>query len=428
MLNIMGFSRNTAKYFFLCFFFPILAGWVSLYYYKKKWAKNIFWLFCSFLGLIHIYHPEGMILGEGADSGRYALKFIFMHYNVETFNQLKEIIFSSSKMEFYQPLVTYLVSRYTDNPHWLFFVFAIVYGYFYSRNIWYILDKLPKGFYGYIWILVSYYILICPIWNISGVRMWTALQMFCFGALPYLIDKDRSKLFIAFFSIFVHYTFLMPVTILLVYVFIPDRVKSGKLFFMISFVLYMLTLFMNVFEISQLGDFMYKIIPNLYDSNIKGYLGNEYVERINELANDKSFLYKFVSSIKKYGIAYLIILSFLSIRKNENNELNNIIRLFSYALIMYSIANILSIVPSGSRFIVLAEMFTLPAIIFTKVYLGLRINFCDRIIFFLFIIVIIMQLRIGTECYGVSLFFGNFITATFIESNYSLFRIIYSLF
>ena len=47
---------------------------LSLYYWRKSWAKNVFWMACVFMGAIQIYCPEGKLLGAGADAGRYVLE------------------------------------------------------------------------------------------------------------------------------------------------------------------------------------------------------------------------------------------------------------------------------------------------------------------------------------------------------------------
>lgn len=430
--NTKQSSHNIAMMFVLSFFFPILGAIFSFFTYRDKNAKNIFWLFCSFLGLIHIFHPEGTVLGEGADGGRYALELISMYYNIKSFDQFLHVLSSNSTFEIYQPFFTFLISRFTSNPHWLFWGFSIVYGYFYSRNIWYILDKIPGKIPKGIWILILFYILICPIWNINGVRMWTALHIYCFGVFPYLFDNDKSKLPIAISSIFVHFSFIMPVALLSIYFLIPNRIRVLEKFLIITLVFFFVTLGIEIFSVKQIGDFLYKIAPNLFETNISGYLGSEYIDRIDQMANEKSILYKVVMYAGKYGISYLVLLCFYLFHKNARLCIykDNISRIFSFGLLMYSVANILAILPSGSRFIVLARMFILPSIILILSYLGYKntiSNLFTKIVLVLFLLVIVMQFRIGMESYGIDLFFGNFITAIFIESNVSLFMIINSI-
>ena len=169
-------ERNLA--FVVTLLFPFWGVIYSLYHWRASWAKNTFWLACIYMGMVQIFHPEGTILGDGADGGRYVLDLISMHVNVHSFTDVAKVFYDGSTLDVYQKTLTFIVSRFTDNGHVLFFFFAVVFGFFYSRNIWYVLDKLPEKFNKYLWVLILFYFLVCPIWLINGVRMWTATHVF----------------------------------------------------------------------------------------------------------------------------------------------------------------------------------------------------------------------------------------------------------
>jgi hypothetical protein len=118
--------RNVA--FFLTLVFPVGGLIYTLSHWREKWAKNTFWLACIYLGAVLIYWPEGTILGQGVDGGRYVLELMEMYGSNITLSQiLGRYQIDQRTMDLYQPLMTYLISRFTNNGHVLFAAFAVVF-------------------------------------------------------------------------------------------------------------------------------------------------------------------------------------------------------------------------------------------------------------------------------------------------------------
>lgn len=189
---------------------PLGALFSALKNWRQPWAMNVFWIVCAFLGSIQIFHPEGTILGEGADSGRYVLDLMQMHQTVNSYSEVSSTFYNGDTNDVYCPTIMFLVSRFTDNGHVLFFVFAIIYGFFYSRNIWYILNRIKDQQANWQWVMLASFFLVCPIWNVNGVRMWTALHVFVYGAMPYLLEKKKKQLLWSLLALFVHHSFIFP--------------------------------------------------------------------------------------------------------------------------------------------------------------------------------------------------------------------------
>ena len=129
----MSHYNNSSKQsaIMLTFLFPFAGLVYSLANWREKWAKNAFWLACVYLGAVFIFLPEGVGMGEGADGARYAMDLVNYHDDSSSLlGVLTKYRFERDMMDFYQPIVTYLVSRFTDNAHVLFTVFAAVFGFF----------------------------------------------------------------------------------------------------------------------------------------------------------------------------------------------------------------------------------------------------------------------------------------------------------
>ena len=399
------------------FLFPFLGLIMSLYHWRALWAKNVFWLACIYMAFIHIYAPEGGVFGQGADIERY-VRFLYVVYNQSL--ALVDVLALNSRPDYYQPIVTYLVATISGEGHVLYLFFGIVFGYFYSRNMWYVLERLPRTFPKQIYFLVAIYFLICPIWNVGGVRMWTALHVFCYGALPYLFERDRRKLYWAFLSIFVHFSFLLPLAFLFIYIILPEKIKISKVLQVVSLGVFLLTFGMNVLEIEEIGLLLQRINPAFYEENVAGYLGEEYVGVVAEREESRSLFYQVSMFINQYVILYLIIVVWFLIRKNQGTWRNSIQRLFSFALLFYALANVMAIVPSGGRYITIAQMFVVPVLLFvlasTICYKYRKIT---NVVLMSLAILILFRVRTGAESYGINLLLGNFITGMALETNVS---------
>ena len=112
--------------------------------WRQPWGMNVFWVVCAYMGAIQIYHPKGTILGEGSDAGRYVLELQEMHRSVNSFEEVSRYFYDGDTNDVFCSTLQYVVSRFTENGHVFFFVLAIIYGFFYSRNIWYILNRISE--------------------------------------------------------------------------------------------------------------------------------------------------------------------------------------------------------------------------------------------------------------------------------------------
>jgi membrane protein len=420
-------ERNLA--FVVTLLFPFWGLIYSLYHWRASWAKNTFWLACIYMGMVQIFHPEGTILGDGADGGRYVLDLISMHVNVHSFTDVAKVFYDGSTLDVYQKTLTFIVSRFTDNGHVLFFFFAVVFGFFYSRNIWYVLDKLPEKFNKYLWVLILFYFLVCPIWLINGVRMWTATHVFVYGAMPYVFERNKSKLIWCLASILVHHSFIFPILILVIFSLIPQNSKISKKTLTLLFLFYLVSLFVKTVNLTALADTLTQYLPDYYDNRITGYVNEDALERRLDAATQLSWHVSFAQQVGYWIIQILIIMSFFALNKVINKS-KWIIPLFMFSLLMYGASNILSYVPSGGRYLIIAQMFMIPSLllILTRVQLHSYLKTLLPLCMFCLVFTDIFEIRKLFDFYGITLLVGNFITMFFVESNTPLITLVKQIF
>ena len=415
-------KRNRTTAFILTLVFPFGGLIYTLSHWREKWAKNTFWLACVYLGAVMIYWPEGSALGEGGDGGRYVLRLMDMYSNsnVSILSILSNYLRDDGvTMDLYQPLMTYLISRFTDNGHVLFATFALVFGFFYSRNIWYILEKLPKKKFGGLFIIVTLYFLICPITSINGVRMWTALHVFVYGMMPYLLTKDRSKLWWVLLTPLIHFSFLYVAIFAVLWFLLPYQWKTHNSFFLtIALVFFVVTLFVNTINLNSVGGMLAEYSPEAYEEQMEGYLNEDYASNRAD-ARALNNWYVAASGNVTHWCYNLLLLALLPCLKRNFKKNRGLMHLYVFALLLGGFANIMALIPSGGRFQLLSQMFKVPLILFVAMSIPKSDKFRQLVTISLFFLLLpfVFEIRKIFDYFSITVLLGNFVTVFFWENN-----------
>ena len=166
-------------------------------------------------------------------------------------------------------------------------------------------------------------------------------------------------------------------------------------------------------------NFLRDLLSNISFLQAKtSYLSEEYIEVIE--SRQYAWHVLLAEDVSYWVIQILIFISFYLYCKDRINWSECLKNLYSFSLFIYSISNVMSSIPSGSRFLIVSKMFMLPFII-----LLLANNLYGKkksiLLFYIpLIFSIIFQIRTGLDYYGIMLFIGNFITASFIVSDVPL--------
>ena len=393
----------------------------TLRYFRMPQAKTIFWLFCIYFGFVFVYaDPFGT---GGADSARYAENLIKLHENPFSWNALLAGFYNGDDqtVDIYQQLATWLVSILTGDPLILFMLFAGVFGFFYAQNLWMIFNKINKSL-GFILVVFMFaYALVNPIWNINGVRMWTAAQLFLFGNLRYFLLRDKKGLIWSAASVLVHFSFLFPVSILLGYLFLP---KKDYVFF----AFYIVTAFLVEIKLTQVREFL-SFLPDFLQPRVTSYTNEDYAERLGEAVNTNSWHVIWQGYFSTWvGYAWIVAIYIRRRQWSKNSpQLHNI---FMFALLLGGFANIAAQVPSGGRFITVANglFFALFVALLGQRKINLKLRWLEIITIPLLAFVIIFRIRMGFDYMGILTFAGNPMIAPFIDSQTPLIEFVKKIF
>ena len=398
----------------LAIIWPFLGLIQSLKNWRKPWAMNVFWVVCIYLGAIQIYHPEGTILGGGADGGSYVLQLIEMHNGSR--GLLEQIAYNfaeSYSMDYYQVILTWIVSLFTDNGHVLFACFAAVFGFFYSRNMWYVLNRLSGINNKTILIFVILLFLTCPIWQINGVRMWTAAHIFTYALLPYLWEGDKRRSYWLIAVPFVHFSYLYFVILSVIFVLLPDRIiiKSRILKWgLIS--LFSVSLITGAVKIDSVVNMLEQYSPDSYQDRIETYTSESSFERVSTGREQLNWYVTASSNISFWASNILLLVLALSSSGNDNSK-----KLMYYCLLISAIANIAKHIPSGGRFLVIAHLFSFSLIIWQLCERNERFKKVAKICAIPLLITIVFTVRSGLDYYGISMILGNYFTGLLWDDN-----------
>jgi hypothetical protein len=404
----------------LFFLWPFLSFIASLWNFRKPYTKIIFILFCIFFGLTFIVpaNKEGV-----ADSFRYAQVLINMHKAPLNFENVIAEFYSkkTNTLDIYQPLVTWVVSLITNNPHILFAVFALVFGYFYANNLWIVLTRIRKRFSFPLLVFILVLALINPIWNINGVRMYTAAQIFIYGSLLYFLEGNKKGLWWTAISCLVHFSFLFPLALLLIFMILPKKLT-------IFFIFFIFTSFISEVNLVRVRESL-SILPEVFQYRVNSYTDANYAESYRENRNEATWHVKLSGNLLKW-IEYILItvIYFICGRSLKKDMMLYI--LFCFALFVFGCARIGSLIPSGGRFLIISDIliFVFFILFFTEFKTPSLVNTLKLVAIPFLLFYCIFSIRIGFSYMGISTLVGNPISAFLIEDTKPLIEFVKSLF
>jgi hypothetical protein len=322
--------------------------------FRSGWAKNILWAFAVFYGFTFVISIDN----SGSDVNRYVSWFKAMADQKLSFSDFTKTLYSveAESADVLQPSVSYLVSRFTSNHAFLLATFGLIFGYFYSRNIWMVLERLTGNLKPLTVFLLVVFAVTVPLWNLNGFRFWTATHVFFFGTFTFLMTKSKKAIIIAALSTLVHFSFLLPSAILIIYLVIGNR-------FIILFWIFIASFLANELDVSAFRQYAENYLPDVFVEKADPYTTAESIQEFRTASNaDKNWyaiLYK--KLLRWTSAAFLVGLFF---RRSIIRQYGPWLRLFSFSLLIYSASNMASLVPSGVRFLTIANLFVIPCLIF----------------------------------------------------------------
>lgn len=403
----------TTNLFIIFVLWPLAALFESLLNYRSSWAKNGIWLFIIFFGYTFVSQ-------EGQDSSRYILHFQEFHRSDADFSVLYKILFSegSRYIDIFQPIITLLVAKFTGDYRVLFAVYGFIFGFFYSRNIDYLLRKTKGKLNPYLRIFLVVFALLVPIWFINGFRFWTAAHIFIFGALPYLLDGKKSGIWISVLSVLMHFSFIFPLVILGIYRIVGNKTTLFLIFFIVSS-------FISEINIPVIKQILISYTPEIIHDRINDYTNEAYIDKL--ISRQSEINWYVIWYRKGLGIALNILLVIVFFKGREIwKKRKEMLKLFSFLLLFGGLANIFGQIPSVGRFVAVFNLFA-ASFLFLYFSLNGKELLSKRIFWLLtpaFGLFFIVSFRVGFDNIGLYALVSNPLLAPFLNNGIALIDLI----
>jgi len=351
MNNTNGNEKTGVYGAVLFIIWPFLAVFTAFRNYRENWAKNILWAFVAFYGFSFAIGAES----QGSDIVRYVNEVKYLNSINLGISDAIDYYQVSGEIDIVRTFLALVVSRFTDSQAILTLVYGIIFGFFFSRNIWYLLEQLDGKLQAITLLLFTCFFLEIPFWDMNGFRMWTAAHVFIYGVLPFLFEGNRKGLWISCLSLLFHFSFLIPLALLFFYIFAGNRLTIYFLFFFTTF-------FISEIDLEVVNQLVENYAPEILQERTSSYRAEGQVEEHRSASEEGRVWYArwYGKALKWSVMGYLVVLYFKG--KSFFMEHEGWLRLFSFILLFYGVSNILSSLPSGGRYLSIVNMMALALI------------------------------------------------------------------
>lgn len=373
--------------------------------YKSSWGKNILWVFIAFYGFSFAIGVES----HDSDIVRYVSELKKLHSKDMTMAGALNYYKQSGEIDIVRTTIAISLSRITDSQAILTLVFGSIFGFFFSRNIWYVFRRLEGRLQPITILLLATFFLLIPIWEFNNFRMWTAAHVFIYGLLPYLFEGKKKGILISICSVLIHFSFIVPIGVLLGYLLLGNRLVFYFIFFIATF-------FISEIDLRLFNDAIETYTPEIFQERTASYRAETRVESFR----DKPFFSRnwyavlYGPALKWSVVSFLVVLFWKG--RTFLIENKSWLSLFSFTLLLYGVTNLLSSLPSGGRYFSIANMLALALII---LYVQNRKYdvVMKRLIFFTtpaLLLYVIVSFRVGLYSMSATAVLGNPVVALFL--------------
>lgn len=340
-------SSNTVIGAALVFLFPFISFLCTFRNMKSGYAYWIIGLFYLLFGLA--FTPEN----EAADSYRYAEQFTAFATNPDAnYRGVIDTYFGETSSTQGEVKDVYIYTMYYlaakaggNNVHVLFLLFSVVFTFFALKCLKYITDNPNYRNYMPMYILLFLFIYSNNIFNINGVRFWTASWIAVFIVLKILIDKRIRYIFLLPVLPLIHAAF----SVFIVFGVIAFIMKSrGALLCKI----YLISFFfgeVGLQLIEHVNDYMPQFVQNM----IWSYTESDWAtSRMDGSGAKQEVLYaRILIALPRY---YELGLLYLASRKYSQVSNRSFL---GFTLAFFSCVNLCAMIPSMSRFYIVGYPF-----------------------------------------------------------------------
>lgn len=339
-------TKNIGNKFVIFLLNPFISAISSLMNIRDGVSHRFLYLWFLIFGI------GFCALNEMADSFRYVDSFLIeANYSWSQYlNMVSEwLTFESNIKDIYTLTVNVFVGKFSNNYHWTYLIYAAVFGFFYIKSLKIFLryNRTTNSLVFYALLFMFCY--SNPIFNINGVRFWTAAWIGVYVALNAFVKKDYKKLPLLLLLPIVHGSSIIWIGIMAAALLL-QRLQS------VIILMYFVSAFVSAVSfLDVLNDYSY-LLPQFMQNQVWSYTESEMaLERLSGISQYGKAYADFLIALPNYFQILMCILLILN-RKKINKD-RHASRLMNIMLSMAAITNFLSGIPSMNRFQVLVIPF-----------------------------------------------------------------------
>jgi hypothetical protein len=307
-----------------------------------------------------------------------------------------------SKFDLFRPFSFHFVSLFSSSSRVYFAFIGVIFGFFYSRIIGMILRNVYVKMSLLDKIFIFSFIFILPFTSVQFVRFSTAIVVFLYFILKYFLEEKSNKYLIlaCVGSIFIHFSFALPAAVLILFVFLPKKMD-------VYFYAFVISSFFMIVEFSALKVLIEANLPSDLESK-SAYLNEGYAESLVENLLQTNWYIQYRGEIVKY-ITLLLLFYTRNLVKKGYMQLGKYKNLLLFGLFLGTIANIISVVPSGNRFLGISYpiIWLVLIIIHINIKLYKQNYYAKNILSLFFAFQIIVGMRVAADILPVDFFASN---------------------
>lgn len=328
--------------------FIISPFFAALYSFKRANTKSsylVFLLSSVFFGLAFtVENGKDSVTGEGIDGQFYREEFEYAKY-LTHYNYIEGLTgfltFDEGKKDYYFETVAFYLSRITDNYHIMFMVFAFIFSYFSLKSFRFLTSEKKFNF-SIISLILCYFFLYNQIFNINGVRFWTAAWIAVYCIFQIYRNNNKFYLILVLITPFFHGSYWIFVFIMLISL-------ALKRFEKIWIILYLISFFVSSFAVEIIKSFS-ELLPTFLYKLAVSYTSEE---KLNLAWSGFGWITVLFKNLTNFYLTLIMTLFILN--RNIIKENNKVYNLYLFLLMWVTIFNFLIFVPSlGNRFIILS--------------------------------------------------------------------------
>lgn len=331
--------------FLLFIIWPFGSFLHSLTNLKSKSSFIIIFLFCILFGYTFLAE------NKYADSYKYIEEFKASN-ELSASTYFKELHYyftlNSKTKDIYVLTCNFLISAFTRNYHILMAFYAAVFAFFYLKSFRFIVKRPEFSMTFACYILAFLFTFSNPIFNINGVRFWTAGWIAVYSLFQIIVNKKINYLILAFFTPIIHISYLSFIIVIIIYLLLKGMENVWMIAYLVSFFVTNIALQF----IGSLNDYMPQVIQNMIWSYTEE---NNLATRIEQIQNLPLYA-KILNSLPNLFLNALMIV-FIFNQKKIRQKIEAF-PIYIFLLVWMTFVNFTYSIPSfGGRYISLAVPF-----------------------------------------------------------------------